>query len=120
MHQIIMVDFNLNDKLSDEIVLGQDLQLLLQQVDLLFGTEPMDVLGDVNYGTCYDRYVYSVGISNRAIESKIMRDLRQLELFGFEPSVEVTLLEGTTRDIALIDITFTGEYESTNKTYIIK
>lgn len=115
-----MVDFNLSNKLSDEIVLGQEIQLILQQVDLLFGTEPMDVLGDMNYGTCYDRYVYAVGISNRAIESKILHDLKQLDLFGFEPSVEVTLVEGTIRDIALIDITFSGEYETFNKTYMIK
>jgi hypothetical protein len=41
-------------------------------------------------------------------------------LLGFEPNVEVHLLDGTERDIALIDITFSGEYDTYQKIYVIK
>ena len=49
-----------------------------------------------------------------------MNDLNQLELFGFTPSVNVTITEGTVRDIAFIDITFSGEFGEYNKSYVIK
>lgn len=115
-----MVDFNISNKISDDLILGHEVQLLLQQVDMLFGTEPMDVLGDDSFGSNYDKFLYSVGMSNSALESRILSDIQQLDLFGFTPKVSVTLLEGTKRDIALIDITFTGEYDEFNKTYVIK
>lgn len=115
-----MIDFNISNKLSDDIVVSNDLILILQQIDLLFNTEPGDVLGDTIFGTNYDKYLYTLGISNAALESKIMNDLSNLQLFGFTPSVSVTLVEGTVRDIAFIDITLSGEYEEYNKTYVIK
>jgi hypothetical protein len=114
-----MIDFNLSTDVFDGIILKDDLSCVLQQIDLLFNTEPYDVLGDFNYGTNYDKYLYTTGISNAALESKVLFDLNTLNLFGFKPSVKVILLEGTARDIALIDITFTGEYETYNKTYRI-
>ena len=86
---------------------------------MLFGTDKYSVLGDLNYGTNYDKYLYTTGISNSALESKILSDLNSLNLFNFKPSVTVILLEGTARDIAIIDITFTSEYETYNKTYRI-
>lgn len=114
-----MIDFNISNKLSDNIVISNDLVCLLQQVDLLFNTCPGDVLGD-DFGTNYDRYLYTLGMSNEALRTKVMNDLNQLELFGFTPSVNVTITEGTVRDIAFIDITFSGEFEEYNKSYVIK
>ena len=115
-----MIDFSLSNKLSDDIIISNDLTCLLQQVDLLFDTTPNDVLGDPDFGSNYDRYLYTLGISNDALERKILNDLYNIELFNFKPSVKVTIVEGTIRDIAFIDITFTGDYEQHNKTYIIK
>lgn len=114
-----MIDFNLTNE-KDLMILGSPVDLLLQQVDMLFSTDTYAVLGDPAYGTNYDRYLYTVGISNAALETKIMSDLNKLDLLGFKPSVEVQLLAGTERDIALIDITFSGEYDTYNKTYVIK
>ena len=115
-----MIDFTLSNKLSDEIVISNDLLCVLQQIDLLFNTEKTDVLGDLNYGTNYDKYLYTVGMSNATLESKILNDLHNLNLLGFTPSVNVSIVEGTHRDIAFIDITLTGDYDEYNKTYVIK
>ena len=51
---------------------------------------------------------------------KVLSDLNKLNLMGFKPSVSVSIMEGTVRDIALIDITLSADYEEYNKTYIIK
>lgn len=115
-----MIDFNISNKLSDELILSDGLSLLLQQVDLLFNTDTNSVLGDPSFGSNYDKYLYTLGLSNEALEQKILNDITSLDLYGFNPSVVVRIIEGTERDIALIDITFTGNYEEFNKTYLIK
>lgn len=116
-----MIDFNIFDDISDKPIVNTDEEYVIQQIDLLFNTDKESVLGDISYGTNYDRYLYTVGISNSALESKIMGDLQQLDLRSYEPSVSVQLIEGTVRDIALIDITLKGEYdiETFHKTYKI-
>lgn len=111
------VDFNLNEGAP---ALTNNVDLLLQQVELLFDTNVNDVLGDEDYGTNYDRYLYTLGMSNYSLEQKILNDLHKLDLFDFEPSVSVSIIEGTSRDIALIDITFSNDYEEYKKTYVIK
>jgi hypothetical protein len=115
-----MIDFSLSNKLSDDIVISNDLICLLQQVDLLFNTDINDVLGDINFGSNYDKYLYTLGMSNEALQEKILSDIKKLELFGYTPAVKVSIVEGTQRDIAFIDITFTGDYDDYNKTYVIK
>ena len=115
-----MIDFALTNELTDDIVIGNDLLLVLQQIDLLFNTDINDVLGDSSFGSNYDRYLYVVGMSNASLEMKVLSDLNKLNLMGFKPSVSVSIMEGTVRDIALIDITLSGDYEEYNKTYVIK
>ena len=115
-----MIDFNMSNKLTDAPLINNDLLFVLQQIDLLFNTDINDVLGDSIYGTNYDRYLYTLGVSNTTLENKIMGDLNSLNLCGFIPSVSVKIVEGTQRDIALIDIILKGNYEEYNKTYIIK
>lgn len=116
-----MIDINISagSNRNEKAILSNELELLIQQVDMLFGTDKGSVLGDNNYGTNYDKYLYTTGISNAALESKILSDLYSIELFNFKPSVNVILVEGSIRDIAIINITFTGEYETYNKTYRI-
>ena len=115
-----MIDLNITNKLTDDIIINNDLIFVLQQIDLLFDTDINDVLGDENFGTNYDKYLYTLGVSNASLESKIMNDLLKLDLCGFSPAVTVKIVEGTQRDIAFIDITLSGDYEDYNKTYIIK
>lgn len=114
-----MIDFSLSHKLTDDIIISNNLLCVLQQIDLLFNTEINDVLGD-SFGSNYDKYLYTLGISNAALESKILSDLKNLDLCGFKPSVSVKLIEGTQRDIAFINITLSGNYEEYEKTYVIK
>lgn len=111
-----MADFHLNKGVS---IINRDIDFVLQQIDLLFDTNPREVLGDMNYGTQYDRYLYNLNISNEGIRQKIMSDLYQIDLRGFTVNVEVTLLEGTQKDIALIDIILNRDYESYRRIYKI-
>ena len=115
-----MIDLSISNKLTDNIVINNDLIYVLQQIDLLFDTDIDDVLGDSSFGTNYDKYLYTLGVSNVSLETKILNDLNKLDLCNFAPSVSVKIVEGTHKDIAFIDITLTGDYEEYNKTYVIK
>ena len=115
-----MIDFSISNKLTDDIIINNDLVCVLQQIDLLFNTEPNDVLGSPDFGTNYDKYLYTLGVSNISLENKITSDLHSIDLCGFTPSVNVKIVEGTQRDIAIIDITLSKNYEEYNKTYLIR
>ena len=115
-----MIDFSLSNKLTDDCIVSNKLIYVLQQIDLLFDTCPGEVLGNMSFGTNYDKYLYNLSISNSTLENKILSDLNNLDLCGFSPSVNVHIVEGTVRDIAIINIKLTGDYEDYDKTYIIK
>lgn len=111
-----MVDFNLD---VGDPVKKNDISLILQQIDILFDTKEKEVLGYEDFGTKYDTYLYDLQVSSDELKYEVMQDLQSIELFGFTPTVEVYLLQGTEQDIALIDIILTREDENYRRTYKI-
>lgn len=112
-----MVDFNLK---RGSATCKSDIDLILQQIDILFDTTPTEVFGSEDYGTDYERYLHQLKISNEGLKQEVLSDLHDLNLFGFSPNVDVYLLHGTEDDIALIDIQLTRDGETYNKTYKIR
>lgn len=116
-----MIDFSISNKLTDDVTISNDLLLVLQQIDLLFDTDINTVLGDDNFGTNYDRYLYNLKMNPLDLQETIQNDINnKIDLCGFYATVMVNIIEGTVRDIALIDITLSGDYENYNKSYVIK
>lgn len=113
-----MVDFCMY-KANGLSTLNQEVDLILQQVDLLFDTTPTEVLGDEYFGTKYDEYLYDVRLSANNLKSIVMSDLANLNLMGWNYDVEVHLLKGSERDIAIINISFYKGIETIQKTYKI-
>jgi hypothetical protein len=118
-----MTDFNLFNNITDKPVINSTEEYVIQQIELLFNTDTESVLGDLQYGSNYDRYVYGIGVSNTALENKVLSDIKTLDLCGYRPNVSVTFIEGTIRDIALIDISLTEGTSGIvvfSKTFMIK
>lgn len=113
-----MVDFCLYNKggLSS---INAEVDLLIQQVDILFDTTPTEVLGSESFGTKYDAYLYDNRLSADNLKSIISADISQIYLMGWSYDVEVYLLQGTEQDIAVINITFRKGIETIQKTYKI-
>lgn len=111
-----MIDFNIN---PGQPIQKNDIQLLLQQIDILFDTTPKEVFGHEDFGTKYDTYLYKLNLSNSALKQSVLSDLYSLELFGFTPHVEVHLLQGTEQDIALIEIELIRDNEQYQRIYKI-
>lgn len=110
------MDFNINEGKS---MITNDAELVLQQIDILFDTTPREVLGSPEFGSEYDRYLYDMHVTGDSLKAKIKSDLSSLDLKDFIPNVEVYMLQGSERDIALIDITLTKDYNTYRKTYKI-
>lgn len=113
-----MVDFCLYKK-GGNSVLNSEVDLLIQQIDILFDTTPTEVLGDENFGTRYDSYLYDTRLSADNLRRIIEADIAEINLMGWSYNVEVHLLQGTEQDIALINIVFSKGLESVQKTYKI-
>lgn len=112
-----MIDFNISD--SESTYLNKEIDIILQEIDILFDTNPKEVLGFESYGSQYDRYLYNLNISPESIKTKIISDLGTLNLFGYTPKVDVILTAGTERDIIFIDIVLTKDNENYRKIYKI-
>lgn len=113
-----MVDFCLYKK-GGCATLNSEVDLIIQQVDILFDTTPTEVLGDENFGTRYDRYLYDMRLSADNLKTIIKQDINELNLMGWDFDVDVYLLQGTEQDIAIIDISFYKGIETIQKTYKI-
>lgn len=112
-----MIDINLDEGAP---TINNEIDLIIQQVDLLFDTAYREVQGASGYGTRYEDFLFNMNMSNDAIAYQIKNDLGTLELFGFAPSVDVTILEGTNNDIILVRIGLERGSDYYEKTYNIQ
>lgn len=111
-----MQDFNLH---KGDPVLERDEELIWQQVNILFDTMPGLLHGDLDYGTDYEHYLFELNQSPDDLRYRMERDLSNLNLFGYEPTVSVMLLKGTQHDIALIEVKLKKGNRMTKKIYKI-
>ena len=111
-----MVDFNLNE--GDPLITN-DIDCIIQQIDILFDTTQGDLLGDITYGTDYAYLLYDLKMSADGLRDHMMNDLNKLDLMGFTPEINVYLMQGTERDIALIQVDLRRYSEKYTKTYKI-
>lgn len=112
-----MIDFNLNE---GEPTINDDVACLIQQINILFDTSYGDLIGDTQYGTDYEQFLYELKLSPEQLAEEIKQDLYSLDLLGFEPHIKVYLMQGSERDIALIQVDLVRPGESYTQSYIIR
>ena len=113
-----MTDFCLYKK-GGRTSLKYEIDLIKQQIDILFDTTPTEVLGQLDFGTKYDSYLYNLKFSAANMQRVVENDLSKLTLFGWHYDVKVYLLDGIERDIIVIDINLSKGGQSIQKTYKI-
>ena len=91
----------------DAVVLDQDVDLIIQQIEMLFDTRCGDVLGAYDFGTRFDTYLFNPNIGNQTVENEVTRYIEH----------NVEFLAGTQHDIMLLKVTFSKETESYSKIY---
>lgn len=97
-----MIDFC---NTTDAPVLNNELDLILQQLDMLFDTNHKEVLGELSYGSDFDKFLWDLNTSNYYIQDYIYGTImRNIELFDYNLTVDVKLMQGTENDIILVII----------------
>lgn len=113
-----MIDFC---RSTDAVKLDQDLDLVLQQIDILLGTDPHEVLGDPVYGSDCEKFIWDLTYTNGEIERYVSRLLEYwVDFLSFDHSVKVDILKGTDSDIILVTIGLISDGYSYEKTYNIE
>ena len=113
-----MIDFC---NTTDAVKLENDLDLVVQQIDMLLGTDPHEVLGDPAYGSDYYRFLWDLNYTNRQIKMYAESHLeKHIDFMGFGHKVKVDLLHGTEGDIILLTITLFKDGWSYEKIYNIR
>jgi hypothetical protein len=109
-----MRDFSLDE---NSIFVDDDLDLILQQIDILFDTHIGEVLGEF-YGSDFEKYLWDLNISAADI-SEYVEDIitTYINLFDYTLSVDTQCFQGTQNDIILITISLKNESQSIEKTY---
>lgn len=112
-----MIDLSLD---NFTVTKTTDLENVIQQIEMLFDTSPFEVLGEPNYGSDFERFLWDLNASNYDIEQYINSKIRtEVDLMGFQVSSVVTLMNGTENDIILADITISRDGNAFTKTYKI-
>lgn len=112
-----MIDLSLD---TETVVKTTDLDNVIQQIEMLFDTSPFEVIGEPNYGSDFEKFLWNLNSSNYDIENYILSRIQnEVELLGFSVEVSVGIMEGTENDIILADITISRDGNSYAKTYRI-
>lgn len=112
-----MIDFALT---TDAPIFEHDVDLVLQQIDMLFDTDYNEVLGDDMYGSDYRKYLYNIRLSNSEIRDYTLSNIHNnVNLCGFSVDVQVDIMLGTQNDIILITVSLSKSGEIYEKTYNI-
>jgi len=97
-----MIDFCATE---DEIQLTEEVDLILQQIDMLFSTTPTDVIGEPKYGSEYETFIWDLSYPTSVIKEYAENQLAQnVEFFGNSYSVNVSILKGEFNDIILLEV----------------
>ena len=112
-----MIDFCLN---TSSVTLQQDVDLVLQQIDMLLDTSPKEVLGEPDYGSDYEKFIWDTTASEGVIADYISNNIRSnVDLLGFTLNVTVEIYFGTNNDIILVAIELRKDGDVLRKIYNI-
>ena len=114
-----MIDLSIET--TDKPVIQKDLDLVLQQIDLLFDTQTEEVFGEAAYGTYFEQFLWEMNTSDQYIKNYVERAIKDnVNLLGFDVQTDVKIVQGTLNDIILIQVILSREGEEYEKTYKLK
>lgn len=105
---------------KNKVFLNDEVDLILQQIDLLFDTHENEVLGE-NTGSNFEDFLWDLTVSAEDI-SRYTEDLimTNVNLMGWNIDVHTDLMLGTQNDIILITIKIYNNVASFEKTYTVE
>lgn len=91
--------------LDNRIVLMQPLDCAIQELNILFHTANTELIGNPEYGTNFEDFLWTLTPTTEALEEYITEKLQNTFFVSrLNPTVEVTTEPGIERDIYYVNI----------------
>lgn len=95
-------DFSLDNR----IVLTNKLDCALQELDMLFNTTNTELIGEIDYGTNFEQFLWQLTPSTEELRNYIYRKIKDTYFLSqYDVSINVRTDLGTLRDIYYVEIT---------------
>jgi hypothetical protein len=101
--------------INHEPEIDVSLDLFLQELDILFKTAKGDVFGNRDFGNSTERLLWKTTFNDAYVTVSISEEIKKSCYMNeyYNWTVEVKLLRGSHRDIALIDIVIKDKLDDT-------
>lgn len=112
-----MEDFS---RTNNNVIIQNNIDFILQQIDILLDTNKYEVLGDNDFGSDYDRFLYELNVSNDFIKNYVYNNITSnIDMMDWELSVDVQILAGVKNDIILLELNVFKDDDVYSKVYRI-
>lgn len=102
-------------------IIVKPIEIILQQLDILFDTLPGEVLGEETFGVDCNQFLHDLKVSNYRIQQYIYNKIvTNIDLFDYTCTVDVYILDGSYNDIIIVNINIKNDVNSFEKTYKIQ
>ena len=109
-----MKDFVLE---GNTVLISDEVELIIQQIDMLFDTLEDEVFGE-DYGSNFYDLLWDMKMSNSDVTNYTKSLIyANVKLFGWKLDVDTQFLQGTQNDIILITIKLSNYGTAFEKTY---
>lgn len=111
---------------GSELIIDDPYTLAFQEIDILFGTECTEVLGDPDYGVNFEQFLWKMSPEPTKVREYILERINKHTNFARKmiKDVQVKVEQGTVRDIYMVDIEFNNSQNDgkskKNKTYVLR
>lgn len=103
---------------TDAVLLDQNIDIVLQQIEMLFDTHPGDVIGDYKFGADFEEYLFNTAMGNQMVADKISSLIAShVDLLGWDVHVDVEFMAGTLHDIMVLKVSIYKDNEVYSKIY---
>lgn len=97
------MDFSLDNR----IMLNDNLDCAIQELDMLFNTTNTELIGDTNYGTNFEQFLWQLTPSPSELKKYINDKIQQYTYYmsQYEYDINIRTELGELRDIYYVEIT---------------
>ena len=105
-----MVDIKLKEIDDNSLVQTDELNILLEQLQLLFFTKKHDVLGECDFYFDLEKYLWEFKLNNTEIERILNTKIRKYILFSkhYKITTRFKYLPGQITDTGFVDVVING------------
>lgn len=91
--------------LDNRILLTSKLDCALQELDMLFNTTNTELIGNTEYGTNFEQFLWQLTPSTQELKNYIYRKIKNTYFLSqYEVTINIRTEAGTLRDIYYVEI----------------